>query len=381
MIKKLKPLFILLGAFALSYLLWFLGQVKPDPVEELPPPDVIIEILTPKDFQVQISSNGTTTPLTQTVLTAEVGGEVIYRSKKFAEGASVIEGEILAKIDDTDLQLQYKNALLQLANAEVQYSLQLAEAEVAKEAWDKIGDGVASDLTLKKPQLKQAEALLEVAKAQVSSAAKKLNKTEIIAPYAGRIQNVNIDLGTTIIPGQPVGAMYTSSEIEITLAVKDNDLQFLSIPMDGRKLNPSEQASVVIQSFYKGKTQSWEGKLERVDGVIDPITRMINLIAVFKNDFIETDKPNLPIGLFVEAKIDGITLKNIFEIPINSISKDNEVYIVDKDNQLELRKLTVLKKYSEFVIIKDGLRAGERIVTSKLSTASNGIKVNPVYNK
>ena len=379
MIKKLKPLFILLGAFALSYLLWFLGQVQPDPVEELPPPDVIIEILTPKDFQVQISSNGTTTPLTQTVLTAEVGGEVIYRSKKFAEGASVIEGEILAKIDDTDLQLQYKNALLQLANAEVQYSLQLAEAEVAKEAWDKIGDGVASDLTLKKPQLKQAEAFLEVAKAQVSSAAKKLNKTEIIAPYAGRIQNVNIDLGTTIIPGQPVGAMYTSSEIEITLAVKDNDLQFLSIPMDGRKLNPSEQASVVIESFYKGKTQSWEGKLERVDGVIDPITRMINLIGVFKNDFIETDKPNLPIGLFVEAKIDGITLKNIFEIPINSISEDNEVYIVDKDNQLELRELTILKKYSEFVIIKDGLKAGERIVTSKLSTASNGIKVNPVY--
>ena len=379
MIKKLKPLFILLGAFALSYLLWFLGQVQPDPVEELPPPDVIVEILTPKDFQVQISSNGTTTPLTQTVLTAEVGGEVIYRSKKFAEGASVIEGEILAKIDDTDLQLQYKNALLQLANAEVQYSLQLAEAEVAKEAWDKIGDGVASDLTLKKPQLKQAEAFLEVAKAQVSSAAKKLNKTEIIAPYAGRIQNVNIDLGTTIIPGQPVGAMYTSSEIEITLAVKDNDLQFLSIPMDGRKLNPSEQASVVIESFYKGKTQSWKGKLERVDGVIDPVTRMINLIAVFKNDFIESDKPNLPIGLFVEAKIDGITLKNIFEIPINSISEDNEVYIVDKDNQLELRELTILKKYSEFVIIKDGLKAGERIVTSKLSTASNGINVNPVY--
>ena len=379
MIKKLKPLFILLGAFSLSYLLWFLGQVQPDPVEELPPPDVIIEILTPKDFQVQISSNGTTTPLTQTVLTAEVGGEVIYRSKKFAEGASVIEGEILAKIDDTDLQLQYKNALLQLANAEVQYSLQLAEAEVAKEAWDKIGDGVASDLTLKKPQLKQAEAFLEVAKAQVSSAAKKLNKTEIIAPYAGRIQNVNIDLGTTIIPGQPVGAMYTSSEIEITLAVKDNDLQFLSIPMDGRKLNPSEQASVVIESFYKGKNQSWKGKLERVDGVIDPVTRMINLIAVFKNDFIEIDKPNLPIGLFVEAKIDGITLKNIFEIPINSISEDNEVYIVDKDNQLELRELTILKKYSEFVIIKDGLKAGERLVTSKLSTASDGIKVNPVY--
>ena len=379
MIKKLKPLFILLGAFALSYLLWLLGQVQPEPVEEAPAPDVIVEILTPKDFQIQISSNGTTTPLTQTVLTAEVGGEVIYRSKKFSEGSSVIEGEILAKIDDTDLQLQYKNALLQLANAEVQYSLQLAEAEVAKEAWEKIGDGVASDLTLKKPQLKQAEALLEVAKAQVSSAEKKLNKTEIVAPYAGRIQSVNIDLGTTIIPGQPVGALYTSSEIEVTLAVKDNDLQFLSIPMDGRKLDPSEQALVEIKSFYKGKNQTWIGRLERVDGVIDPITRMINLIAVFKNDFIETDKPNLPIGLFVEAQIDGIILKDIFSIPVNAISENNEVYIVNNDSELVSRKLSILKKYSDFVIVKDGLKAGERIVISKLSTASNGIKVNPVY--
>ena len=379
MIKKLKPLFILLGAFAISYLLWLLGQVQPDPVEEAPAPDVIVEILTPKDFQIQISSNGTTTPLTQTVLTAEVGGEVIYRSKKFSEGSSVIEGEILAKIDDTDLQLQYKNALLQLANAEVQHSLQLAEAEVAKEAWGKIGDGVASDLTLKKPQLKQAEALLEVAKAQVSSAKNKLNKTEIVAPYAGRIQSVNIDLGTTIIPGQPVGALYTSSEIEVTLAVKDNDLQFLSIPMDGRKLDPSEQALVEIKSFYKGKNQTWIGRLERVDGVIDPVTRMINLIAVFKNDFIETDKPNLPIGLFVEAQIDGIILKDIFSIPVNAISENNEVYIVNNDNELVSRQLSILKKYSDFVIVKDGLKAGERIVISKLSTASNGIKVNPVY--
>ena len=379
MIKKLKPLFILLGAFALSYLLWLLGQVQPDPVEEAPAPDVIVEILTPKDFQIQISSNGTTTPLTQTVLTAEVGGEVIYRSKKFSEGSSVIQGEILAKIDDTDLQLQYKNALLQLANAEVQYSLQLAEAEVAKEAWEKIGDGVASDLTLKKPQLKQAEALLEVAKAQVSSAEKKLNKTEIVAPYAGRIQSVNIDLGTTIIPGQPVGALYNSSEIEVTLAVKDNDLQFLSIPMDGRKLDPSEQALVEIKSFYKGKNQTWIGRLERVDGVIDPVTRMINLIAVFKNDFIETDKPNLPIGLFVEAQIDGIILKDIFSIPVNAISENNEVYIVNNDSELVSRQLSILKKYSDFVIVKDGLKAGERIVISKLSNASNGIKVNPVY--
>ena len=379
MINKLKPIFILIGAVIVSYILWLLGQVQPDPVENAPAPDVIVQILTPEDFQVKINSTGTTKPLIQTVLNAEVGGEVVYRSKKFSEGSSVLSGEILAKIDDTDLQLQYKNALLQLANAEVQYSLQVVESEVAKEAWEKIGEGKASDLALKKPQLKQAEALMAVAKAQVNSAEKKLNKTEIIAPYAGRIQKANIDIGTTIIPGQPIGAMYTSSEIEVTLSVKDNDLQFLSIPMDGRKLNQNEQAKVVINSFYKGKNQNWQGKLERVDGVIDPITRMVNLIAVFKNDFIETDKPNLPIGLFVEAKIDGIILENIFRIPISAISENNEIFIVDKNNQLQSRRISVLKKYNEFAIVKDSLKPGERLVITKISTASNGITVNPIY--
>ena len=99
----------------------------------------------------------------------------------------------------------------------------------------------------------------------------------------------------------------------------------------------------------------------------------------FENDFIETNQSNLPIGLFVEAKIDGIKLNDVFQIPVTAISENNVVYIVDSNNELELRELSILKKYSDFVIVKEGIRAGERIVTSKLSTASNGIKVNPVY--
>jgi multidrug efflux pump subunit AcrA (membrane-fusion protein) len=149
--------------------------------------------------------------------------------------------------------------------------------------------------------------------------------------------------------------------------------------MDGRKLNPKEQARVKISSFYKGKNQSWEGKLERVNGVIDPITRMVNLIGVFKNDFIETDRPNLPIGLFVEAQIEGIILKDIFRIPINAISENNEVFVIDKNNQLQSRNILVLKKYNEFVIAQENLKAGERLVITKLSTASDGVTVNPIY--
>ena len=379
MIKYLRPLIIIGISTAIAAVLYMLGQISPDAIQEKDPMDVNVQILTPIDYQIKIKSTGTTTPITQTVLTSEVGGEVIYRSKKFSEGSSVISGEILAKIDDTDLQLQYKNALLQLASAEVQFAVQQAEAEIAQEAWDQVGEGIPQELTTKKPQLKQAKAALEVAKAQVQSAEKKLNKTEITAPYTGRIQNINIDLGSTIIPGQPVGSMYTSNEIEVTLSVKDSDLQFLDIPMDGRKLNPDQKSIVIIKSLYKGEMQEWAGNLERVDGVIDPMTRMIKLIANFKNNFIEETKPILPIGLFVEAEINGKQLEDIFMIPNSALTPNDELLFLNQDDALEIRKVSVLTKMKNHILVEEGMKAGERVVVSKLSIATNGMLVNPRY--
>jgi multidrug efflux system membrane fusion protein len=379
MIKYLKPLLIIAISTVIASVLYMLGQISAEPIQEEAPMDVNVQILTPIDYQIKIKSTGTTTPITQTVLTSEVGGEVIYRSKKFSEGSSVISGEILAKIDDTDLQLQYKNALLQLASAEVQFAVQQAEAEIAQEAWEQVGKGTAKDLTAKKPQLKQAKAALEVAKAQVQSAEKKLNKTEITAPYTGRIQNINIDLGSTIIPGQPVGSMYTSNEIEVTLSVKDSDLQFLDIPMDGRKLNPDQKSIVIIKSVYRGEMQEWAGNLERVDGVIDPMTRMIKLIANFKNNFIEETKPILPIGLFVEAEINGKQLEDIFMIPNTALTPNDELLVLNQDDTLEIRKVKVITKMKNYILVKEGMKAGERVVVSKLSIATNGMLVNPRY--
>ena len=379
MIKYLRPLIIIGISTAIAAVLYMLGQISPDAIQEKDPMDVNVQILTPIDYQIKIKSTGTTTPITQTVLTSEVGGEVIYRSKKFSEGSSVISGEILAKIDDTDLQLQYKNALLQLASAEVQFAVQQAEAEIAQEAWDQVGEGIPQELTTKKPQLKQAKAALEVAKAQVQSAEKKLNKTEITAPYTGRIQNINIDLGSTIIPGQPVGSMYTSNEIEVTLSVKDSDLQFLDIPMDGRKLNPDQKSIVIIKSLYKGEMQEWAGNLERVDGVIDPMTRMIKLIANFKNNFIEQTKPILPIGLFVEAEINGKQLEDVFMIPNSALTPNDELLVLNQDDTLEIRKVKIVTKMKNHILVKEGMKAGERVVVSKLSIVTNGMLVNPRY--
>ena len=105
--------------------------------------------------------------------------------------------------------------------------------------------------------------------------------------------------------------------------------------MDGRKLNPDQKSIVIIKSLYKGEMQEWAGNLERVDGVIDPMTRMIKLIANFKNNFIEETKPILPIGLFVEAEINGKKLEDIFMIPNSALTPNDEILFLNQDDFLK----------------------------------------------
>ena len=106
---------------------------------------------------------------------------------------------------------------------------------------------------------------------------------------------------------------------------------------------------------------------------------MIKLIASFKNDFLEEDQITLPVGLFVEAKINGKFLEDIFVIPNISFTANNELLIVDKNNKIEIRKINIIKKLKNHMIVKDGVSIGERIIVSKVSIATNGTPVNPKY--
>ncbi len=109
------------------------------------------------------------------------------------------------------------------------------------------------------------------------------------------------------------------------------------------------------------------------------MTRMIKLIANFKNNFIEDSIPILPVGLFVEAEINGKELTDIFKIPNTALSPNGDVLIVNQNNALEIRKINYLTKTQDYILVKEGISSGERIVISKLSVATEGMLVTPRY--
>ena len=97
------------------------------------------------------------------------------------------------------------------------------------------------------------------------------------------------------------------------------------------------------------------------------------------NFFLEENQTTLPVGLFVEAKINGKFLEDVFVLPNISFTANNELLIVDKNNKIEIKKINIIKKLKNDMIVKDGISIGERIIVSKISIATNGTPVNPKY--
>ena len=87
----------------------------------------------------------------------------------------------------------------------------------------------------------------------------------------------------------------------------------------------------------------------------------------------------MPIGLFVEAEISGKTLMDVFIVPNTALTSNGELLVVNKDNELEIRKVNIITKTKDYILVKEGMMSGERIVVSKLSIATNGMLVNPRY--
>ena len=104
---------------------------------------------------------------------------------------------------------------------------------------------------------------------------------------------------------------------------------------------------------------------------------MVQLVARVET---RDDQPDLSVGLFVNAEISGIAVKDVVVLPRSSLRNQNQVLIVDGENKIRFRTVTPLRLYQDSVLIADGLARGDRVCVSTLQTAIDGMDVNPISN-
>jgi len=376
-ISRFYPIIIIAFGLLICILMIILKPAAmPDEVK-FPDPFVEVEKILPQSINIIIKSQGSVVPHKESQIFPEIIGPVVYVSSKLYEGSSFNKGDILAKIDSKDYELDIKSAEAILAAEKTKLSFEEAESNSAREEWEKIGSGNPGDLTLRIPQLKQAQSGVEAAEANLERLKRNLDKTIIKAPYDGLVRKKNIDIGTVVSPGYLLANIYATDYVEVKLSIPDGDLAFLDIPLDGTEINVTNQAKVDLIGSFGGENIIWDGKIVRMEAEIDSKSRMAILIARVSDPYnLSKYKIPLRVGQFVEAEIIGKKFNNIYTINRELIRNNNQVIIVSEiDTTLDFRLVNIIRYVDDFALINKGLDYEIPICKTNLDIMYNGMKV------
>jgi RND family efflux transporter MFP subunit len=329
---------------------------------------------------VVIRGEGTVQPLRQIRIAPEVGGKVVYVSPNMVNGGAFSKGETLLRVDPADYELAVTLAQASVKDAESK--LQVAEEETAAsiQEWRLYGEGGTDTsgnpppLVAKEPQLAAAQAKLDAEKADFKKALLNLERTEIKAPFDGRVSQENVDIGEYVAPGQDIATIYATEAAEIIIPLEDRDLFWIHVP--GFTPGNGPGGPVMVRASIAGRTMTWSGKVVRAEGRLDERTRMINVVVRVERPY--ATKPPLPVGLFVTAEIMGRTLSNVAVVPRAALHQDNVAWVVEKDSRLRFRKVEVVRIEGEKVFVSSGLNNGEMLVITPMKAVSDGMSVRVV---
>jgi RND family efflux transporter MFP subunit len=329
---------------------------------------------------VSIQGEGTVRPLQEIQLVPEVDGKVVYVSPALVDGGEFSKGDTLLRIDPVDYELAVTLAEAKVKDAESNLQLAAQEAAAAEEEWRMLyGSNPEADpepppLVAKEPQLAAAQARLEADKADLRKAQLNLERTQLIAPFDGRVSQENVDLGQYVSPGQSLATLYSTEAAEIVIPLEDESLLWFDVPGFTEGEGPGSPAKV--RAAIGGRELSWAGEVVRAEGRLDERTRMINVIVLVKKPF--ATRPPLAMGLFVNIEIEGRHLPKAAVLPRPALHEDNVVWVVDEDNRLRFRKVDVARIQGGKVIVKAGLKDRERVVITPLKAVTDGMEVRTV---
>jgi RND family efflux transporter MFP subunit len=378
-IRKIAPLAIIGGLLLFAFII----KMNPPQAPQRPAfsgPMMAVDVIPVErqSYQVYLQSYGTVQPRTQSTLIAQVGGQIVSVNPNVRGGGFFEEGDVLASIDARDYEADVQIAEAILMDAKQTLAEAQARSNQAREDWERLGnEGEASALVLRVPQLEAAKARIKSAESTLWKAQLKLERTDIVAPFAGRILKKYADVGQVVSNNTPLADIYATDYVEIRLPIRNRDLPFIDLPEIYRYEETAEHiGGVTIRSELDGSS-TWNAQLVRTEGAIDESARQLHVIAQINDPFSihrEGQKP-IKIGQYVTAQLRGKMVANVLVIPNATIYQGSYVYIV-RDEILQRRNIEIAWQNDKDAIIATGLEHGDLLVTTVLGQVTSGIRVS-----
>ena len=383
--SKYFQLIIVVAVLALGILLskaLIMSRKKPEKIDRpVLAPLVNVERAKVENVQMSVTDFGTVKPKTVVKIVPQVAGLVVDCHEDFASGGFFSAGEALITIEQTDYKFAVNNAAAVVARAKVQLEVEQAQGNAARREWDQLHPNTKPDspLVLRDPQIAQAQAELKSAEANLAKAELDLERTVISLPFNGRIEDESIDIGQYITKGQPVATVYSTDVVEIVVPLEDKDLEWFKVPYrsdrNSSKGDSNKGADVEVTAEFAGKSWVWQGNVVRMQGSVDPISRMVNVVVEVEKPFEVNDgKPPLMPGIFVSIEIEGRTINNVIRLPRHVVHDGNEVWVASED-KLNIRTVTIDRTANGYAYITSGLIDGDLVVTSSMDAVTDGMTI------
>lgn len=375
--KSLLPLVIVLVGVVLAAAL----ILNPNQVSEMPPARVPpkVSVIHPSliDEPLIIDSQGTVEPAHRISLAAEVAGRISSISERFQRGGAFEQDELLFTIDDTDARLSLQRANANEQQAEI--DLKLRQADL-KRANDLRAQNLISAQSFEQAQLQlaRAEATQQASLVARKEAQLSLARTQVKAPFRGRIESESLDAGQFINRGERIAELIALDAYEVRLPIARDQLAYLDLPFSTRGIIPKEQRpKVTLSGEFAGQEWIREAELVRTEAQIDAATRQIFAVASLQ---IDSDNPDtlFPLGLFVKAEIEGVFPQQAYRLPRSSLAPGNRILTVDENNQLWLKSVDILRLEHDEVVIQGGLTPQSLVCLSAGRTVVDGMHVEPI---
>lgn len=379
MLKIMIPVLVVLVGGSVS---WAIATYRPAPqpepesAESEIPVVQVIEVA-PQTIKLNIHSQGVVIPRTEIDLVPEVAGQIIRLHPSLVAGGFFKKGEVLLMIDPRDYDYAIAEAQARIAEAERQVAMEEAQAEQARQEWQVLGEGTPTALTMREPQLAEARAKLKAAQADMIKARVQRSRCEWRAPFAGRVRNIRIGLGQYVQPGEKVARLYATDVAQVRLPLTTDQFAYLDLLLDHRN-SPQETApQVILSAEFAGLRPRWEGRVIRAEGALDEETGLLHAVAEVPEPYAEkTGQPPLMPGLFVKAEIEGREQPDVFVLPPEAVSSNQEVALIDSNDQLHIRTVSILYSEPDRILIREGLKPGDRVVVSRIDIPIEGMKVH-----
>ncbi|RFP16279.1 MULTISPECIES: efflux RND transporter periplasmic adaptor subunit [unclassified Duganella] len=355
-----------LAAFGLSGCEDATGKTAEAPAAAGGPP-ISAAVVVEKTITETQEFSGRLEAIEQVQIRPRVGGFIT--AINFKPGSEVKKGEVLFVIDPRPFQAEANRA--EAAAGSARAKADLAKVELVRAEKLLADKAIAQrEYDASASSLKQLDADARAAQALYEAAKLNLSYTQVTSPINGRVSKAEITLGNLV----DASAVLTSVvSLERIYASFDGDEDtYLRV---GAAAHQGKPATVKI-GLANETGFPHEGKLEFVDNQLDPRSGSVRMRATLNN----TDGMLVP-GLFARVQLAGSTgAKSALMINDRAISTDQNrkyVFVVDKDNKAEYRPVTLGPAIDGLRVVRDGLKAGEKIVVNGLQRVRPGAPITP----